>query len=338
MKPLALAGLCAAGAAAVIVNLLTFGGSPPPPRAEPVAPRGPDALATVAGRPITLGDLGVSVERLGAATPAEAHAAIRAALEARLDGELLAAEAGRLGLALTGAEAAELRAREPAPAIVERLAAEAGQTVDAWRAARERAFLGERVLAREVYARVQVTDAELVAYVDAHRTAYRSPDRYHLAAIFISSPQAAAPTHAEAAAARVERAVAALARQPFERVARELSDGLEGARGGDLGPRAIGEPPLDDAALAAAVTALAPGAISGPVRTAAGTWIVKLVAHLPPADLPLAEVRSAAEAALVRERGAALARAYLEGLRARGQVVILLPAPDDDDAVGPVRP
>jgi hypothetical protein len=155
------------------------------------------------------------------------------------------------------------------------------------------------------------TDAELQAYLEAHRDQYTHPARVTLWHVFLSA-QARGPA-LDADAARVlrtlrERAVPAAQadahgdRFPLgHRFLRESPPGLEKV----FGP-----------AFAAAVFAVAPGQWSGPLRSAYGAHLVWVDA-LEPATLPaLAAVRSQVATALRSERREAAFQAELQRLRA----------------------
>jgi hypothetical protein len=294
------------------------------------APR--DVIATVGDRQLTLADLPVRVDELGEREPGEAYAVIRRALDDLIDTELLVAEAERIGLALDDEDLAALRRDEPRPEIVERESREDGITVEEYRLRRRHRQLALRVIEHEVYPSVPVLPHEIETYAREHSTRYRTPSRYRLRGLFVSSPTGSAPVHVDDARRRAEQAAAQLARGAgFANVARKYSDGLEGAGGGVLGDVMVGDPPLDVPALAAAVTDLAPGEVSEVVSTDMGFWIVQLEAKLPPEDLP-DEVRlRRAENDLRAERGERLVRTYLDRLRARAQVSVLLPEPEGGD-------
>jgi parvulin-like peptidyl-prolyl isomerase len=297
---------------------------------EPASSPGQEGvIAIVGGQPMTVASLPIRLEELGAKSPREAHEAIRAALDEAIDTELLTAEAKRLNLSLTAEDQERLRADEPPAHLLEPRLAAQGRTLEAYRSARERSLLATRVIERQVYAALRVSDEELAAHVSAHRERFRSPERYRLHAIFVSSPAGQEPGLVAGARKRIEEAEARLKqRQRFEKVAETLSDDLSGARGGDLGARAPGERPLDEPAVLQAVIQLGEGQVSGILTSPEGFWIIRRDEHLAPADLPLQEVRARAEAEYRRERGQSLAVHYRRALRERAGVKILLPEPE----------
>ena len=120
---------------------------------------------------------------------------------------------------------------------------------------------------------VNVTDAEVQQYYNAHKKAYERPGRAVLS--IISVPRAvtaedSAAARARAAALRTEIAGGA----KFEDVARrESADSTSGANGGDLGrgPRGRFDPQFETAAFA-----LQPGELSQPVQTQFGYHIIRV--------------------------------------------------------------
>jgi parvulin-like peptidyl-prolyl isomerase len=297
---------------------------------EPASSSGQEGvIALVGDKPMTVANLALRLAELGAKSPQEAHAAIRAALDEAIDTTLLTEEAKRLNLVLTAEELERLRADEPPAHLLEPRLAAQGQTLAAYRSARERSLLASRVIERQVYAALRVTDEELAAHVAAHRERFRSPERYRLHAIFVSSPAGQEPGLVAGARKRIEQAEARLKqRQRFEKIAETLSDDLSGARGGELGARAPGERPLDEPEVLQAVLQLGDGQVSGILTSPEGFWLIRRDAHLAPADLPLEEVRARAEAEYRRERGQSLAVHYRRALRERAGVKILLPEPE----------
>lgn len=303
--------------------------STPEPSPEALAARPEGVLALVAGQPMTLAQLPLRLQDLGEKSPQEAYEAIRAVLDESIDTTVLVAEAERLGLSLSAEELERLRADEPPAHLLEPMLAKQGRALAEYRSERERKQLATKVIERQVYAALQVSDEELAAHVAANRERFRSPERYRVHAIFTSSPAGQEPALAAEARKRIEKAEALLKqRQRFEKVAEELSDDLRGSKGGDLGEVAPGEPPLDVPAVLQAMSTLQDGQVSGILTSPEGYWLIRRDAHLVPADLPLEKVRARAEAEYRRLRGQSLSAHYRRVLREKAGVRLLLPEPD----------
>jgi peptidyl-prolyl cis-trans isomerase SurA len=178
-------------------------------------------------------------------------------------------------------------------------------------------ILVERTREREVGQRIRITDAELDRYIDQARAQASLEASINLAQILVTVPEGAS---AEVVASRRARAEAALARvrggEPFEAVAREVSEDGNRGRGGEIGLRPAAR--LPDL-FVEATRALRTGQVtSEPVRSGAGFHILKVLER-ESADVfkaPQTRVRHI----LLRPSArltAAQAQSRLEGYRAR---------------------
>jgi len=134
----------------------------------------------------------------------------------------------------------------------------------------------ERVREREVQARIQISDRDIDALLDRQRAAAGATLSYNIAQVLVTVPEGAADA---VVAERRARAEAALARirggEPFDQVAREVSEDGNRARGGEIGLREATR--LPDV-FVDAVRSLQPGQLApGLLRTAAGFHILKLL-------------------------------------------------------------
>ncbi len=123
------------------------------------------------------------------------------------------------------------------PQLRERLAAE-GIDLVRFRANLRDQLLMERTREREVYQRIRITDSDVEDYLERQRRAAAAEAPLNLAQILISVPEGAP----EAVVAERRRlAEAALARvragEPFEAVARQLSEDAQREQGGEIGAR-----------------------------------------------------------------------------------------------------
>jgi peptidyl-prolyl cis-trans isomerase SurA len=141
---------------------------------------------------------------------------------------------------------------------------------------RFRAELREQILLvrlreREVDDRVQVSEAEVDAYLQEHKA---SAVEYDVAHILVRVPEQASPEAVAGARARAERVRdEARAGGDFAQLAASHSDAGDALQGGALGWRAPGRLPE---LFADALRDMQPGQVSEPLRSPAGFHVVKL--------------------------------------------------------------
>ncbi|HEV2170284.1 MAG TPA: peptidylprolyl isomerase [Candidatus Binatus sp.] len=167
------------------------------------------------------------------------------------------------------------------------------------------------MIEQEVRAKINVSDASVNAYYDAHKEDFTiTKERLRLAQILIALP--ANPTPAQVAAAQKKCATVrarALKGDDFSDLARVYSDDVSKSNGGELGWFAPGD--VNDDILAA-VKPLKPGEVSAPVRTSHGMHLVKLEDHEVPGPVPLSDVKAQIRAQLVDEQSATQLQKWVE--------------------------
>jgi peptidyl-prolyl cis-trans isomerase SurA len=129
------------------------------------------------------------------------------------------------------------------PQLRERLAGE-GIDLVRFRANLRDQLLVERTREREVYQRIRITDSDVEDYLERQRRAAAAEAPLNLAQILISVPEG---TSEAVVAERRRLAEAALARvragEPFEAVARQLSEDAQRDKGGEIGARPVSRLP-----------------------------------------------------------------------------------------------
>jgi peptidyl-prolyl cis-trans isomerase SurA len=152
-------------------------------------------------------------------------------------------------------------------------------------------MLAERVREREVISRIRITDAEIDNVLSQRKTQAAGAAELNIAQILVSVPEGASP---EVVAQRREKIMAALARvrggEPFELVAKAVSEDSNKDKGGEIGAKAADRLPdlfVD------AVTPLAVGAVTAePLRSGAGCHILKLLSRSDPAGASVTQTRA----------------------------------------------
>jgi peptidyl-prolyl cis-trans isomerase SurA len=156
----------------------------------------------------------------------------------------------------------------------------------------ERRMLVTRVEQNEILGRIAVSDVEAREYYDAHLSEFTTPSSVTLREIFVAVPaEGGAINVAQDEAARekiVQLRQRAIAGEPFDKLAAELSDSPSKANGGLIGPFNLAELSPE---LRTLLESMTPGAISEPLRSARGHQILKLESSTPPQTMPFEQAR-----------------------------------------------
>ena len=240
-------------------------------------------VALVNGEPIAASELRARLARIEVpanATPAERAALTRQVLDQLIDEKVLLQWAADSGIrvdeaAIDAAEAevarrnglsvTELRARLP----------QAGLTLMALRANLRNELLLQRLREREA-SQARVSESEIDAYLRQHQ-AGADPARIalELAQVLIPVPENASDDVLARARQQAEEiAQRARAGEDFAALARRHSQAPEAAKGGRLGLRSADRYPN---LFWEAVRNLRPGDIAGPLRSAAGFHVIKVL-------------------------------------------------------------
>lgn len=298
-----------------------------------------DAVAAlVNGVPVTLAQVNRAVnERVpritghGAISETRREALRTEVLRELIEEELMVQDAKRLKLTVSSAavdeELAKIRKRFAEPAQYQLALSRSGLSEPEVRRGLERYLLVKAVTEREVTAKVAVTDASMRAYYDADPSRFTLPEQVHYRHILVAVDPAGSPSQWDAAKRRAAE-LADLARrgQSFAELAQAHSDDRATREtGGDMGwvHRGRLDHEQDEA-----LFALAPGGVSGPVRTLYGYAIYRAEAKKAPHRLSWDEVNKTRLADELRRAEADRRRAaWLADLRRRAVVEIPSPEP-----------
>lgn len=133
----------------------------------------------------------------------------------------------------------------------------------------------QQIQQRNVMSKVNVSDEEIDQLLEQQQDNSSSRDRYHLAHILITTPEAASPEDISKAYDKAETAIAHLKDgEPFHDVALRFSAGSQAIHGGDLGWRDAAQLP---SLFLEALKPMNKGDISPPLRSTSGFHIIKLV-------------------------------------------------------------
>jgi peptidyl-prolyl cis-trans isomerase SurA len=134
----------------------------------------------------------------------------------------------------------------------------------------------ERVREREVQSRIRITDADIDAWLERQRAAAGDTTQYDIAQVLVAVPEGAGEAAVKAGQARAESVLARIkAGEAFDAVAKQVSEDLNKANGGAIGPRPANR--LPDAFVEAVRTLKAGEVAPALVRTPAGFHVLKLL-------------------------------------------------------------
>ena len=135
----------------------------------------------------------------------------------------------------------------------------------------------ERIREREVVSHIHVSDAEVSDYVAKMRGDHTTSQQINLAQILITVPDKATPAVEAERKARAEQALARVRNgEPFDQVAREMSEDSNKAKGGEMGSRAVDKYPD---LFANAVANVKVGGTTDVLRSGAGFHILKVLSR-----------------------------------------------------------
>jgi peptidyl-prolyl cis-trans isomerase SurA len=137
-------------------------------------------------------------------------------------------------------------------------------------------MLSERVREREVQGRIRITDGEIDKYLEERQTALRDRAQINVAQILVSVPEGVETAVEQERRARAQAALdRILAGEDFAKVAREVSEDANKARGGEIGLRSGDK--LPDV-FVEAVRQLKDGEVRATLlRSSAGYHVLKLI-------------------------------------------------------------
>ena len=176
-----------------------------------------------------------------------------------------------------------------------------------------------KLIQKTVEETVKVTPEQAQAYYDTHQQEFQQPERAHARHILLRVPEGATPAVWAETKAKLE-AIAAQIKggADFGQLAQAKSeDPGSGPKGGDLGLFRRGQmvAPFDSVAFA-----LAPGTISGPVRTSFGWHLIKTEEIIPAGLVPFAEIKDRITPMLTQKRAGAAIETWLAELKKKAKI------------------
>lgn len=176
-----------------------------------------------------------------------------------------------------------------------------------------------KFLRKAVQETVKVTPEQAQAYYDSHQEEFRREEMAHARHILLRVPEGAAPEASAVIKAKLEAIAAQIQRgADFGQLAQANSeDPRSGPKGGDLGTFRRGQmgAPFDSVAFS-----LAPGTVSGPVRTSFGWHLIKTEELVPPGLVSFAEVKDRLIPGLTQKRVGATVDAWVVELTKKAKI------------------
>jgi peptidyl-prolyl cis-trans isomerase SurA len=147
----------------------------------------------------------------------------------------------------------------------------------------------ERIREREVVSHIKVSDADVNDYMAKMRGGHGSTPQVNLAQILVTVPEKATPAVEAERKARAEQALARVRNgEPFEQVAREMSEDTNKAKGGEMGSRAVDKYPE---LFTKAIEGVKVGGVTTVIRSGAGFHVLKVLARGEESGLTITQTR-----------------------------------------------
>jgi peptidyl-prolyl cis-trans isomerase C len=302
------------------------------PAAKPVPAQLPDVIARVNGTVIDRGEFERAVKSLeaqagGPVPPDRRDAIYRQLLDQLVALKLLSQESVAKKVAIPDAEVDgrlnQVKGQFPNEQAFTAALAERQMTPDKLKNEIRQQVQAMKLVESEIAPSVAINDADLNDFYTKNPDKFHEPEAVHVAHILIRTPENAdeaakkkAKTEAQSVLAQLKKGgdFAALAKQHSQ-------DPGSAPNGGDLNFVTKGQtvPQFEQAAFA-----LKPGELSGVVESPFGYHIIKSIAHRDARTVPLQEVKPQLEQFLKQQRIQERTAAYVEKLKAKAKVEILM--------------
>ena len=299
---------------------------------KPVPAELPDVLARVNGETVTKSDFDRAVQaveaRAGGPIPADQRdRVLRGVLDQLIGYKVLAQETKARNIAVPDAEIDarinQIRGQFPNEEAFTAMLAQRKLTLEQVKSDARQDMAISKMIEAEIAAKIAVKPEQVTDFYAKNPDQFKEGESVRASHILIAVPKgadAAAKAQARAKAEGVLKDVKA--GKDFAALAKEHSaDPGSAAQGGDLGFFQQGQMvgPFNDAAFS-----LAPGAISDVVETDFGFHIIKVVEKKPGRTIPLDDVKPQVEQYLQQMNRQEQTEAFVNGLRAKGKIEVLI--------------
>ncbi len=252
------------------------------------------------------------------APPAEVEKAQKNLLRDMIDKQLLISRAKELGLNADAdviRQLDDIRKQNHLDTLddLEKAAKQQGVSFEDFKAQIRNQILTQQVVREEVGRRLQMSQADELAYYNAHKDEFEQPEQVRLSEILVPLAETATPAEIAAAEAKANDLKSKImAGGDFADIAKKFSGGPSAAQGGELGQfkRGALAKVLEDATYSLPV-----GDSTQPIRTRQGFVILKVNAHNQAGPAPIEQVEQQIQEQLYTQAMQPALRAYLTKLR-----------------------
>lgn len=296
----------------------------------------PEVVAKVNGVDIKKTDLQnavetmkIQLEAIGQAIPVDRKDEVyRGLLDELIGAELLSQEATSRKIGVTEAEVdtklTEYRERFPSEAVFQKILKDQNLSEAKLREEIRKQLGVMKLLEKDVFTKVVADDKAAKKYYDENPDQFAEPEAVRASHVLVKVEKGADEAAKKEARKEIEKVLAdAKAGKDFAALAKEHSDdpGSKG-NGGDLNFFFRGQMvgPFEEAAFALQK----PGDLSPIVETVYGFHVIKLTEKKPERKLPFDEVKAELTEFLKEKKRSESLRAYVEGLRKKAKVTILI--------------
>ena len=302
-----------------------------PAAPKPVPAELPSVVAKVNGDAIPRAEFETTIQnvesRAGRPVPPEQRDQVyRGVLEDLIALRLLKQEVARRQLTASDAELAEamkgMRQQFPTEAAFKQALTAQKMTLEQLRQETRTQVLVSKMLQQEVASQVAVKPTEISGFYEKNPDKFQQPEAVRASHVLITVPEGAAPAARAAARTKAGNVLKqARAGADFAKLAQTYSDDASKGRGGDLGffPKGQMVPAFEAAAFA-----LAPNQVSDIVESPFGYHVIKVIEKRPAQSVPFSEAAPRIEQYLRQEQQQAKTKAFVDQLRAKGNVQVLI--------------
>jgi peptidyl-prolyl cis-trans isomerase C len=297
------------------------------PAVKPVPAQLPDVLARVNGEPVTRAEFERLIKnaeaQFGRQVPPEQRDQVyRSMLDRLVTLHVLEQEVKARNITVTDQEAdpqiAQLKKQFPTEEEFKKALASRGMTIDELK--KELAI--QKMVEQAVKPQIKIDEAQVKDFYDKNPAQFQQPESYRASHILIRLEPNATDAQKKEARATIEAVQKQLqGGADFATLAKEKSQDGSASNGGDLNFFRKGQmvEPFQKA-----VESLKVGEVSGIVETQFGYHIIKLTDKQPARTVPLAEVSTRIGEFLTRRAQQEKANEYVQGLKAKAKIEILI--------------